>query len=85
MDADHKNSNLEDATQVLGYFRCKHCNRPDPWEFDNWFHFSLIGYLITVAATKKIDSHDSGFITLGPVQLFDGTNIRWATEGEDPS
>ncbi len=75
--SDSQKPKYEDMVSFTGYFHCRRCGAGGPWEFPPRTVMQL--QLLMVLATQKPAAADVHF---SRVQLFDGTFIRTATEGE---
>jgi tetratricopeptide (TPR) repeat protein len=71
------NNEPADAVQCTGYFRCKHCNSADGWEMPGDFNFFLFSGVL-----EKLAVGSSRQMQFGIIQLFDGYEPKWATDGE---
>lgn len=71
------NNEPADAIQCTGYFRCKHCNGAAGWELPSDFSFFLFSGMF-----QKLAVGSSHRMQFGVLQLFDGYEPKWATDGE---
>ena len=67
----------EDMVSFTGYFHCRHCGAGGPWEFPRRTVTQL--QILMLLSARDPDLARVQFIR---PQLFDGTFIRTATEGE---
>lgn len=63
--------------QCTGYFRCMHCNHAGEWSFPS--DFSLF---LTTALLVRLAKQENEKVTFGTLQMSDGFQPRWATDGE---
>jgi hypothetical protein len=68
---------LNEAFGFSGYVRCAHCNAGGPWELTPSSKRALMAL-----SMEAMTSRESARVHLAECMLFDGTSIRWATEGE---
>lgn len=76
--SDSPQSSLEDSLSFTRYFRCRSCGAGGPWRLTHDSHFELMGLLLRGLHSKL----ESGPLQVGAVQLFDGTRVRYPTDGE---
>lgn len=70
--------NFMDYIQATGYFRCKHCNGAGNWESASPFlQLGIWGGLLM--GTQS----DAGGYSTGELRLFDGSSLRWVSDGEE--
>lgn len=74
---DQEGERLEDSVGFTGYFHCRQCGAGGPWEFTATAKLQLMA-LVMEASWKPKQAR----VVFGRAQLFDGTVIRTATEGE---
>jgi hypothetical protein len=60
-----------------GYIRCTHCNAGGPWDLTPSSTRALLAL-----SMEAMSSPENARIHLAECRLFDGTVIRWGTEGE---
>jgi hypothetical protein len=68
---------FQDAVAFTGYFRCTGCQEPGPWRFSTESKVELLALL-----DRGRPGDEDSPVQLGRLLLFDGTPIRYATDGE---
>ncbi|MBI4606878.1 MAG: tetratricopeptide repeat protein [Planctomycetes bacterium] len=69
-------ASLEDRVGFTGYFHCAACGAGGPWDLPETTVTRLEGLLLSRTLGQEVP------LVLGHLQLFDGTTVRYATEGE---
>lgn len=71
-----------DWLQLMGYFRCKHCNAAGPWDLpEGELSFFLFAHLSQFLVDR--DDRQDGLVRAGTSTLFDGYVPKLATDAED--
>ncbi len=77
---EHAKSPLA-SFQATGYFRCKQCNGAGAWEVDPLLPLLFMAQMLETPMTGEPDPHPA--VVFSTVDLFDGTEPRWATDAEE--
>lgn len=68
---------LGDALGFTGYFHCSHCGAGGPWDLPP---LTMVKFMALLSVARNDPARSP--IQFGEMQLFDGTVIRTAVEGE---
>lgn len=78
-------THLEDAAasiQTTGYFRCKHCNDAGNWELPKEFIIKSTASLFEMLLPDDTGLNAESQVTVGNSQLYDGSEHKFASDGE---
>jgi hypothetical protein len=68
---------MDQSFGFTGYFHCKHCGAGGPWHLTPTSRVMLVALM-----AEALHAPDKARITLCRTTLFDGTILRWPTQGE---